>query len=299
MRFLLYILLLMISDVALGQTNIPKEDSIILDEIRTVKDILIDKLYAYSNQDDLREKYISDIQNEVIENYNQFLIRFPESRYTNMVLKEKANAELLIDNFENAKNSCLKLLQSIENNRGKNKDEFAAYWESNQFLSYIYKDLTKIELHNKNYTEAIKYLDEIKNHSYRFVCGNEHLGHIISIANMSSEAYLGLNEYEKAYDVLLPFIFYYHAQSLREKLYYALLQKYKKEDLKRQFEHSFNNVTVEKEKNTVKYILTFLNRKIELNIWEFRDIDPSKKEDFDKKLKEILKKSDFYALLSQ
>jgi hypothetical protein len=88
---------------------------------------------------------------------------------------------------------------------------------------------------------------------------------------------------------------------LIEVAYNALLQQYQKEDLKSQFEKSFQNVIIEKETNTKNqdtfYYINFLRRKIQLDSWSLHDM--LSEEEREKVIADILKTSEFYILLSK
>ena len=80
---------------------------------------------------------------------------------------------------------------------------------------------------------------------------------------MYSKCYIGLNQYEKAFDILLPNIIENGLASnskLITATLNALLKNYKKQELKTQFENCFKNVSVEKEKrNKNEYKSYYIN----------------------------------------
>jgi hypothetical protein len=124
------------------------------------------------------------------------------------------------------------------------------------------------------------------------------------MAEMYSKCYLGLNQYEKAYDILLPHIIENGLASNSELInttFDALLKTYKKEELKTQFENSFKNVVAVKEtrnKNEYTFFyINFLNRKIELSSWNLSEmLTESERE---KVLNTMLEESGFYKLLTK
>lgn len=127
--------------------------------------------------------------------------------------------------------------------------------------------LASIELRNKNYEQAVNYLDEAQKYSYRVNCGNAFISDLFDTVNMYSECYINLKNDEKLYDVLIPVLNLLRENSAGlSRLHKTLLKKYKKVELKKLFEESFKAVytkeTVISNTNiTVNYI-KFLNRDI-------------------------------------
>jgi tetratricopeptide (TPR) repeat protein len=164
--------------------------------------------------------------------------------------------------------------------------------------------LAKIEIDTKNYNEALRYLDQTNKYPYRHFCGNEYAADAIYMATMYSNCYLALNDYEKAFDVLLPNILENGLADnsyLIKNAYEALLKKHRKEDLKIEFENAFKNIITEKEISGkyeyTNYYIRFQNRKIQLEPWSLNVI--SSEEELKKVAIGILTNSEFYKLLMQ
>ncbi len=70
------------------------------------------------------------------------------------------------------------------------------------------ENLARIEMENKNFKEALKYIKLFdKKYPYKHFCGNELKSYSIFRAQMYAEVYLGLKDSVKALDHLLPEIF--------------------------------------------------------------------------------------------
>jgi hypothetical protein len=264
-------------------TNISTEEKIKSDFAKEIKEMILYK---------------------VVENYEELIETFPKSKLIFRALNNKGFAELQLEDFDDAKSTFLMLLNSKADDSEKGGIGSGLMGEPYaNYKNRAAKILADIELRDKNYSQALKYLDETKKYPYRHFCGNEYAADEIHMAVQYSKCYLGMNQDEKAFDLLLPNIFGNGLASnsqLIEVAYNALMQKYKKEDLKAQFEKSFENVIIEKEtKNKNEdtyYYVKFLNRKIQLDSWSLHDM--LTEQEREKAISEILTNSEFYKLLS-
>lgn len=122
------------------------------------------------------------------------------------------------------------------------------------------------------------------------------------MVELLSQCYLGLNQDEKALDVLLPNILENGLASNKEIVeisFKTLLKTHSKEELKALFQNAFKKVVSEKEvqkKSTyTHHYITFLNRKIKIQSWHYYEgLSDLEKE---KVINEILEESSFYSLL--
>ncbi|WP_052122269.1 tetratricopeptide repeat protein, partial [Flavobacterium suncheonense] len=309
---------LLFSILTFSQKKANNEDLILFEKAVALQELVNDELERIANPKDtiditneekIKQSFAIDLKenilDKVIENYDELIEKFPKSKLIFRALNNKAFAELEIEDYDEAKMTFLKVLNSKAND--KEKGGIGSGIMAEPYANYknrASKKLAELELQNKNYKEAIKYLDETKKHPYRHFCGNEYAADEIYMAEMYSKCYLGMNEYEKAYDILLPNILengLADNSNLIDTAFNALLKKYKKEDLKVQLEISFSNVTTEKEirnKNEYTfYYINFLNRKIQLSSWNLFEL--LSEQERQNAIKQILIESKFYKLLTQ
>ncbi|MCL9804784.1 hypothetical protein NAT51_04585 [Flavobacterium amniphilum] len=251
---------------------------------------------------EIREKILS----KAIDGYEELIKDYPKSKLIFRALNNKGYAELQSDDTEKAKETFLKVLNSGAND--KEKGGIGSGIMAEPYANYknrACKILAEIEVENKNYQEALHYLDQTKKYPYRHFCGNEHAENDLYMTRMYSKCYLALNDYEKAYDVLLPNIIENGLASnhyIVELALDALVKKYTKDELKVQFENAFQNIITEKETRNKDeynyYYIRFLNRKILLNSWDFYGGFASE-EEMKKAANKILTESGFYKLLTK
>jgi len=294
MRNIFSFILLLSFFVAFGQ----KEDSLAYERI--IKD---------------ENEFIEDVENgkldlanakskELFEQYETFLVKFPSSDYKFNVLGGKASTQFALKNYDQAKISYLELLNYFKQNKNL-KDPFVRipYSEDNQFLYELYKKLAHLEMIQKNYREAIQYLNLAQNNPVRISCGNGLFSEIAYIAYLYSECYSNLHDDEKICDVLIPIaaIPMVHENSpTLTKLYEILSKKYTKKELKRLFKESFKTLyskqgAINTVENTIYYV-KFMNRDVVLYDFGFKNLSEKETQ---KRLYKILNFSKFYVLLSK
>lgn len=294
MRNIFSFILLLYFFVAFGQ----KEDSLAYERI--IKD---------------ENEFIEDVENgkldlanakskELFEQYETFLVKYPSSDYKFSVLGGKASTQFALKNYDQAKISYLELLNYFKQNKNL-KDSFVRipYSEDNQFLYELYKKLAHLEMIQKNYREAIQYLNLAQNNPVRISCGNGLFSEIAYIAYLYSECYSNLHDDEKICDVLIPIaaIPMVHENSPTvTKLYEILSKKYTKKELKRLFKESFKTLyskqgAINTVENTIYYV-KFMNRDVVLYDFGFKNLSEKETQ---KRLYKILNFSKFYVLLSK
>lgn len=304
------------STISFGQKKNSNEDLILFEKTVAIQELLNDELGQFINPKDTidmdyEEKIKSQIAIEikenvlekVIQNYTELISEYPKSKLIFRALNNKGFAELELEYYGEAEKTFLKILNSDANY--KEKGGIGSGLMGEPYANYknrACKILADLELKKENFTNALKYLDITKKYPYQHFCGNEFASEEIYMAEMYSKCYLGLNQYDKAYDILLPNIIENGLASnseLIEITFNALLKNYKKEDLKSHFENSFKNVIAQKEtrnKNEYTYYyINFLNRKIELSSWKLNEM--LNEQEREKITAEIQNNSGFYKLL--
>lgn len=304
------------STISFGQKKNSNEDLILFEKTVAIQELLNDELSQFINPKDtidmdyeekIKSQFAIEIKENVLEkviqNYTELISEYPKSKLIFRALNNKGFAELELEYYGEAEKTFLKILNSDAND--KEKGGIGSGLMGEPYANYknrACKILADLELKKENFTNALKYLDTTKKYPYQHFCGNEFASEEIYMAEMYSKCYLGLNQYDKAYDILLPNIIENGLASnseLIEITFNALLKNYKKEDLKSQFENSFKNVTAQKEtrnKNEYTYYyITFLNRKIELSSWKLNEM--LNEQEREKITAEIQNNSGFYKLL--
>lgn len=318
MKNILITYLLLFSLISFGQKKKSNEDLILFEKTVAIQELLDYELDNIINpkvtiditsEEKIKRDFAIEIRdnvlNKVIDNYEELIREFPKSNLLFRALNNKGFAELQLEDYNKAKETFLKILNSKAND--KEKGGIGSGIMGEPYANYknrAAKMLADLELKSSHYQEALNYLDETKKYPYRHFCGNEYAADEIYMAEMYSKCYLGLNQYEKAYDILLPHIIENGLASNSELInttFDALLKTYKKEELKTQFENSFKNVVAVKEtrnKNEYTFFyINFLNRKIELSSWNLSEmLTESERE---KILNTMLEESEFYKLLTK
>lgn len=318
MKNILIAILLLCLSFSFGQKKNPNEDLILFEKTVAIQELLNDELIQIINPKDtidivneekIKQKFAIEIKenilHKVIENYTELISKYPKSKLVFRALNNKGFAELELEDYEEAKKTFFKILNSNAND--KENGGIGSGLMGEPYANYknrACKILADLEIKNKKYQEAINYLDFTKKYPYRHFCGNEFASEEIYMAEMYSKCYLGLNQCEKAFDILLPNIIENGLASNSELVnitFNALLKNYKKEDLKIQLENSFKNVVSVKETRNKKeytyYYINYLNRKIELNSWKLNEM--MNEQERGKVIAEIQNNSKFYKLLTK
>jgi hypothetical protein len=318
MKNIFFTFLLLFSVITFGQKKKSNEDLILFEKTVAIQDLVNEELDNIINPNDtiditndekIQRNFAIEIKenvlNKVIRDYEELIKEFPKSKLIFRALNNKGFAELELKNYKNAQETFQKILKSEANDN--EKGGIGSGIMSEPYANYknrASKILADLELKKGNYQEALNYLDETKKFPYRHFCGNEYAADEIYMAEMYAKCYLGLNQNEKAYDILLPNIIENGLASNSEIITIsidALLKNYKKEELKIQFENCFKNVFAEKVKSNkneyTTYNINFLNRKIQLESWKLNS--EMTEQEREKECQKILAKSEFYKLLNR
>ncbi|PDS21715.1 tetratricopeptide repeat protein [Flavobacterium branchiophilum] len=318
MNNIFFTFLFLFSVITFGQKKNSNEDLILFEKTVAIQDLVNEELdniinpndtIDITNEEKIQRNFAIEIKenvlNKVIRDYEELIKEFPKSKLIFRALNNKGFAELELKDYKNAQVTFQKILKSEAND--KEKGGIGSGIMGEPYANYknrASKILADLELKNSNYQEALNYLDETKKFPYRHFCGNEYAADEIYMAEMYAKCYLGLNQYEKAYDILLPNIIENGLANNSEIITTsidALLKNYKKEELKIQFENCFKNVFAEKVKSNkneyTTYNINFLNRKIQLESWKLNS--EMTEQEREKECQKILAESEFYKLLNK
>lgn len=157
MRFLLSTLLSFSSIISFAQNDdkVYYEKGIALQYAHYETDLLEMMLSNDSIKSKNANKIVDQLQEQAISQYNLLLEEFPNSKISLDALYQKAEAQYSLGLNADAKENFLKVI-SINPKKGKS------------LLKLAY-----LELEEKNYSEALKYVEERRRINSLFLCGVE------------------------------------------------------------------------------------------------------------------------------
>ncbi|MAC94716.1 MAG: hypothetical protein CMC96_04365 [Flavobacteriales bacterium] len=169
------------------------------------------------------------------------------------------------------------------------------------------KYLAEINLDNKNYRKALKYVSLADSvYSYNHFCGNAIAANNIFITSLYADCYIGLGKLDSAINCLLPEMFNNGLSDnsfIVSKLVELLYQKFNQDELNRIFKEAVNTIVIEKEKSeeyiyTYGYIILF-DKKIKIphfDVISFFETEENQKtdEEWENIFKETYYTSDVY-----
>jgi hypothetical protein len=310
LRLTFIILLLFLGQVTFGQKKSITKDQLLFEKaflLQQMVDEDLDLDETIEGSTKLKAEYATGIRESILEKalgfYNELLDSFPKSKLRFRALNNKGFIELSLDDTAEAKTTFLAILNSVAND--KEKGGVGSGLMGEPYANYknrAAKMLAHIGIQTNNWNEALEYLDLTRKFPYRHFCGNEYAADEIYMAELYAQCYLGLRDYRKAYNVLLPNILengLADNSNLVDTAYAALLKTHNKDDLRRLFDIALQDVKTEKIKQGKneyeRQYITFLDTKIEINSWRYDFTNPYGR---DKAIAEIQKHSKFYKLLT-
>ena len=283
-----------------GQTNSLSYEEKLLDKAYTIENVIgytsLDLLSEQTNT--LLSGYAKETKRQILSNaieyYDTLIDSFPNSKLIYRAIIGKAFINYENEEYQKAKEGFLKINNAKDslNSSSKNNEAFTRF--------RIAINLAEIAVMDKEYENALVYLESSKNHKLRYMCLNAYYDDHAKYNYLKAKAYLGLNDYKKAYSVLLPNIFESgcFTDTGIPALAVASLQKnYSKTELKIKFEKAFQEYHIEKDKTRKKltrFYILFLDEKIYIPYYE--DKETSKKERAEG-IKKALANSKFYNIL--
>ncbi|KOY88191.1 hypothetical protein AD998_12690 [bacterium 336/3] len=309
MKILIFICICSFPFISLfGQKKAEAEiEAQILFEKAVLLHTLPEELALTQGKDSISFQYAKELENDIYEEaldlYKTFIEKYPKSKLIYRALYNKGSLERYLKMNWEANNTFQVLLNSKANDQEKGGKGSGIMAEP--YANYKHeaaKELTLIAIEYKSYEEALKYLDLMKKYPYHHFCGNEYATDEIYTQGLYAQCYIGLNENQKAIQVLLPSLLengLADNSALVQTLYDILIKLYSKDSLKAQYEYAFKNYqskTIKRKKNSYDILfIKFLDTEIELPVDSFYQ----KKESLDKRINHIYTDSLFYKLLSQ
>ena len=312
-RLALSIILFLIFQTTFGQTKSIQGDELLFEkgvllQQLVYEDLDLGKAIRIKDSTNIKSEFATEIKETIFEKaleyYQELIDNFPDSRLLYRALNNKGFIEHELGKKEEAKKSFLAILNS--NADDKESGGVGSGFMEEPYANYknrAAKQLARITLEDSNYRETLEYLDQTKKYPYRHFCGNEFAEDEIYVAKMYAKSYIGLKEYQKAYEFLLPNILdngLADNSDLVDIAYKVLLKTYQRVDLRNQFEQAFKNYKTEKVKSGKgeynQYFITFLKTKMRLSSLQFYDLKP---DEIGKEIDNIYKKSHLFKLLNE
>jgi len=299
--------------VAAQKKTISKDEMIFQNGVLYQKlvddDLELDKIIDSKDTPVGKKEYALDLKMVILEKaiaaYNELIEKFPKSAFLFRALNNKAFAELSLNRTEAAKVTFKSLLNSDADDAEKGGIGSGIMGEPYaNYKNRAAKTFASIYIKDSNYAEAIVYLDLTKKYPYMHFCGNEYAADEIYMTILYAKCFLGLNDNQKAIQILLPKILDNNLADNSEVVdmaYKTLTKTYTKEQLKALFEDAFKKIEVEKIKtkkqDDTRYYITFIDTKIELqSMWYGGLIEPT---DIHAAAEKFCKKTTFYKLLEK
>ncbi|KAA5533807.1 hypothetical protein F0919_14860 [Taibaiella lutea] len=304
----LTILLLFSYAITFGQAKSKHYDEILFEKGLALQELVNNELDTdEGSEDSIYVEYSKEIKESILEkaqNYYKELIKdYPGSKYLFRTYNNEAFIALQLNNRAEAIGLFQEILKS--NADDKEKGGIGSGIMGEPYANYknrAAKEIAELYIADSNYTLALTYLELTKKYQYQHFCGNEFAADALYIAEQYARCYIGLKDFGKALDFLLPYILENGLASNSSIVHLAfntLMLNYGKDELKVKFEEAFKNYKVEKVKEYrqeyTKYFIYYLERKIEIPLWK---IDFMYNGEIDKGIEALYKESQFYKLLS-
>lgn len=177
--------------VSFGQNKKDFGDEILYAKGTTLLEVTYDEdlyMLAYHNENEGEAKHIKatikKTQTDALKHFNELIEKYPNSEHIFRSLYEKGNLEYNLENYKAAKETLNKVV-----NFGT---EYDGYYKNKTF-----RLLAEIAIEEKNYEQALQYLDASKNQKVTYTCGNALEGDKAQLENMYKRCNEGLIETKK------------------------------------------------------------------------------------------------------
>lgn len=173
----------LLSFVTFGQNTVTNQDEILFERTSAIESLSGELCLGcrgnkteLNKKDSLRIEYGTKLEIQIceiaIENYAKLIDSFPKSKFVFKALMRKADNELYLKEYSEAKNTYEKILKSAELNPSSENfyDVQEAYFKNSSALN-----LAEIYILEKNYAKAIIYLNESEKYKVKYICGNGYI----------------------------------------------------------------------------------------------------------------------------
>lgn len=271
--------LLFVGYFSSAQKNDPGADVILFEKALLLQQLVNDDLQlnrGISSGDSLSEKaaFEADMKEIILEKslffYDNLIEQYPNSKLLYRALNNKAYILLNMDEVDEAEEIFLLILDSKLNDAEKGGVGTGIMAEPYaNYKNRAAKTLARLSIEKKDYKSALEYLNLTHKYVYRHFCGNEYAADKIYVAELYAQCYIGLKDFEKATEVLLPELMnnaLTDNTDLVNLAYQVLMETYSREELSTKYEEAFRHYEVEtvktKKYEYQTYHIVFLGRKI-------------------------------------
>ena len=271
-----------------------------------VEDELVLDYYLYSDSvkestKELAVEVRKKMLIKAIDLYDTLLEEYPNSSLAIEALYNVGYAQLTLQEYDKAKETFQRIIATNPNDKGKRKKGVKNVSYGN-YKNRAVKELVVLELKDNAFQKALTYLELTKEFPYQHFCGNAYAEDDIYISLLYAKCYIGLNQTDKALQVLFPNLIENGLADNSEVVHFVfdiLKSRYEIEVLSDYYKKSFENVQIKKikEKNyeyEVEYI-TFLGIDIVL---QSLSLSTDQEERRAQEINQMYSKSLFYKLLN-
>lgn len=188
MKNSILILLILLSTAIYSQNKNSIDDEILFTKAITLLDA-IDEIVLYKDENEIDIEIIKPIlkklKSEALNNFNELIEKHPKSQHLFMSLFHKGNFEYELNNFAIAKETFIKVINFEEKESG-------SYYKNRAL-----RILAWMAIEEKDYSQAIKYLNASKEQKVIYTCGTAYNVDKTQLENMYKIAESGLSENKK------------------------------------------------------------------------------------------------------
>jgi len=261
--------------------------------------------YLNDNQVDIAVRTLSEhtknaMLNKSVDLYYELVEGYPNSPWFFYALNNIGYAELAMQQYDKAKEVFQRIIAGDTNNKKKKR----ANLDGTSFKNRAAKELVKIGIEEGNFQEALTYLDLSAQFPYQHFCGNAFAEEDIYVSLLYAKCYMGLNQPDKAIEVLLPNLLengFADNSAAVHMVFDILCASYEVDVLRELYKESFKNAKVKTmgvkgSEYEVDYI-SFLA--VDIDLPSSFSLYSSDGDDREQEINQIYIDSLFYKLLNQ
>ena len=225
-----------------------------------------EKAYAYFDD--------GDLSNAALE-FRKFIEEYPQSQMVPRAHYNVAYINYQLKDYGTAKTIFQEILTKPYNEHDLN----SLMEPYTLFKHRSSRHLAEIAILEKDYESAEEYIEMFdKKYPYKHFCGNEWAAYHQEVALMRAQVYEGMNQLQKALEVLLPRTFNEFLVSndeVLDRLIYLLENNYSKESIREELTSSLKSLKVEVNGNA-----TLMLYGVKVQIWTPRPTEGRLTKDF-------------------
>jgi tetratricopeptide (TPR) repeat protein len=168
----------------------------LVDEDLELNDV-INSSDSSTSEKDFAEEIKEIILERALENYQELIDSFPNSKLLYRAMNNKGYIELDLDDIEEAEKTFKKIIDSEADDEEIGGPGLGLMSEPyTNYKNRAAKALANIYLEKEDFAEALKFLDLTKKYPYYHFCGNEYEADEIYMSTLYAKCYIGLKDYE-------------------------------------------------------------------------------------------------------